>query len=82
MEAASRSPAGNGIDQGRGQWEGAHHAPRGNLHVSQGRGERIMLLGEISMFPKVGGERRMFPRDAVVPRADGARKVEEERKIL
>ncbi|KAK3767690.1 hypothetical protein RRG08_022724 [Elysia crispata] len=37
MEAASSSPAGNGIDQGRGQWEGAHHAPSGNLHVSQGR---------------------------------------------
>ena len=66
MEAASRSPAGNGIDQGRGQWEGAHHAPRTNLNVSQGR----------------GGERRMFPGDAVVSRADGARKVEEERKML
>ncbi|KAK3796548.1 hypothetical protein RRG08_059279 [Elysia crispata] len=38
MEAASRSPAGNGIDQGRGQWEGAHHAPRTNLNVSQGSG--------------------------------------------
>ena len=37
MEAASSSPAGNGIDQGRGQWEGAHHAPREILNVSQGR---------------------------------------------
>ena len=45
-------------------------------------GERIMLLREISMFPNVGGERRMFPGDAVVPRANGARKVEEERKML
>ena len=38
MEAASRSPAGNGKDQCRGQWEGAHHTPRANLHVSQGTG--------------------------------------------
>ena len=100
MEAASRSPAGNGIDQGRSQRGGAHHAPRGNLHVSQGRGgahhaprgnlhvsqgrggERIMLPGETSTFPKVGGERRMFPGDTGVPRADGARKVKEERKML
>ena len=77
---AHHAPRGNlPVSQGR---RGAHHAPQGNLHVSRGRGERIMLPGKTSMFPKVDGERRMFPGDTVVPRADGARKVKEERKML